>query len=323
MIKKSNSFLFGILILIFSIGCSNEEENKKLVEKNSTQINKNSKLIDELKPIANSKIVYSINNKNYEIDALPKNYIELPGKARKFFLDSHIKYSLTLGSLLEEQKKYKKTLDKQIKNELDKIAYRGINQSELDKFLYIQRLKLEKIAIEEVANKEENLTQKIEKVYKRNKDKFKFSNTVELSFILLKDEKKALTLLNKMDVNKTNITEFSSFVKKNSLDAKSRSRNGYAGYMTEESAGAKLFNTIWSHELGLVGEVLEQEDKFLLVFIHKKIKSGERTLSDVYSEIKEKLLLKKRNQWIHRVYQKNIKIKKIIIYDSFEKNQTF
>jgi len=319
--KKRNKFLFlGTLVLIFSIGCSNEKENKNLVEKNNTNIT----LINELKPISNSKTVYSIDTKNYKIDTLPKNYLKLTGKKRKIFLDFYIKYKLTLDSLKEEQKEYKNLLDKKIKTELEKIDYRGINQSELEKILYIQRLKLEKIALKEVEKQEENLTKRVEQVYERNQNKFKYPNTVELSFIVLKDKKKALSILNQMDIKNTKISEFSLLANKNSTDKKSRFTNGYAGYMTESSAGSKLFNIIWKYnKLGLIGEVLEKKDKFLLVFILKKIKAGKRTLSDVSEEIKEKLLHKKRNIWIAKRYQKIINSTKVKIYDSFENNQTF
>ena len=325
MKKRQNFVLFGILILIFSMGCSDEKENKNLVKKNISSNNDDDiKLIKELSSISTSKIVYSINNKNYGIDSLPKTYIKLEGKARKVFLDFYIKYNLTLDSLKEEEREYKEILDKKIKIESDKIIYRGINQNELDKILYMQLLKLEQIAIEEVAKKEQNLTERIEKVYKKNQDKFKYPDTVELSFIVFKDNKKAVNILSEMGVKKINITEFSSFVKKNSVDTKSRLTSGYAGYMTEKSAGLKLFNDIWKqNNLGLIRKVLERDGKYLLVFIHKKIQAGERSLSDVSDQIKEKLLYKKRNIWISKLYQKNIKTKKVTIYDSFENNQTF
>ena len=313
MILFNKNILLASLILVTSIGYANEKDDNKL--------------IDELKPIINKKTgktVYSINNKNYEIDSLPKIYKSTLGLKRKRFLDLYLKYRLTLDSLQKEKLIYKKEIDKKIKSELDKIEYRGINQSALDKTVYTQKLTLEQIALEEVSKKEENLTQKIEQIYKNNQDKFKYPDTVELSLIVLKDKKKAEKILS--DLNKTGITikDFRDFASKNSIDRVSRMNDGYSGYMTKETAGEEIFNTVWnSSKLGLINKVLEKKKKFILIYTHKKIKAGVKTFDSVKEEIREKLLNNKKNRWIKDKFHEIIQKTKVKIYDNFENNQTF
>jgi len=327
MKKPNKIILLGILLLNFSVGCSNETNNKKndlLSEENQTKTSENLKLIDELKPIVIDKTIYSINQKKYGIDSLPALYKKSSGKKRKVFLDLYLNYKITLESLLKEQNIYKKEIDKKVKIELEKIHYRGINQNILDKTLYIQKLILEQIALEEVSKVEENLTQQIEKVYQKNKSKFKYSDTIELSFIVLKDKQKAEKILKELNQGKKTIEEFAIFASKYSIDRQTRINDGYAGYISKESAGNELFKAIWSYPtLGLVNQIFEKEKNFLIIYIHKRFKSGIRNFDSVKDEIREKLLNVKKKRWIKKKYMKLIEETKIKIYDSFENNQTF
>lgn len=327
MKKPNKIILLGTLLLNFSVGCSNEDNNKKnnlLIEKNQTKTSENLKLIDELKPIIVDKTIYSINQKKYEIDALPALYKETSGKKRKVFLELYLNYKITLESLLKEQSIYKKEIDNKIKTELDKISYRGINQNILDKTLYIQKLTLEQIALEEVSKTEENLTQQIEKIYENNKDKFKYSDTIELSFIVFKDKENAEEILVELNQGKKTIEEFAISASKHSMDRPTRLNDGYAGYMSQESAGNELFKSIWSYpKLGLINKVLEKEKKFLLLYIHKKLDSGMKNLDSLKGEIQENLLDSKRKRWIKEKYIRLMEKTEIKIYDSFENNQTF
>ena len=324
MILPNKKLLLGTFLLIASIGCSNEKENKKILEKNTTSTTEKIKLIDGLKPVLDSKIVYSINDKKYGIDSLPQIYSNTSGLQRKRFLDLYLKYKLTLDSLKLEQSLYKKKINAKLKLELDRIAYRGINQNILDKTVYSQKLTLEQIALEEVSKKEENLTQKMTQIYKTNQDKFKYPNTIELSFIVLKDKKKAEYIFSALNKTKITIQDFGKFAFKHSIDRVSRVNDGYAGYMTKETAGEETFNTIWnSPKLGLVNQILEKNKKFLLIYTHKKIKANIKNFDSVKEEIREKLLNNNRNKWIKEKYHNVIQKTKVKIYDSFENNQIF
>jgi len=319
-------FLLGTLLLILSTGCSSEKENKKesLVEDSKYETIASTELIKELKTTIPNKTIYSINNKNYQIDSLPNLYKEMSGKNRKLFLEAYLNYKVTLDTLIQEQNIYKKEIDEKIKKELEQISYRGINQNILDKTIYIQKLTLEKIALEEVSKKEENLTEKLAEFYANNRDKFKYSDNVEISFILLKEKNKAEAILKELNNTEITIHTFSKLASSNSIDPQTRINDGYAGYMSKDSAGDKLFDKVWSHsKLGLINEVLEKENKFLLIYIHKKIKSDIKIFDSVKDEIKEKLLRGKKNNWIKQKYNNLMEKTKIKIYDSFEDNQTF
>ena len=301
----------------------NLKKQTKPEEINDTSLpSKKQEISEELKDSV-VDYIYTINGKKYGIDTLPSMYTKVSGKKRKLFIEKYLNYTLSLEPLVEEQKKYKELIDKNIKQKMEKNRYRGIVLDELEKDILLKSIALHTIAREEVAKNRADLDKKVKEFYTKNEKKYSYKRNIEVSYIHFKDEKKAKEVFSKLKQKKIDIARFASFARKYSISKKMRFNSGYFGYLLEDEKHKEFFDKLWKTKEGFVDEILKSGDFFILVYIHQKREAGVESFEDAKDTIRTNMLIRPVRVWINKHYRKIMKHTKVDVFDTFEDNKSF
>ena len=324
--KKIKILGYGLIASVV-MGCDTPQSIKENNNSTTKEISKsisleNQKISEELKTSV-VDYIYTINGKKYAVDTLPNMYTKVSGKKRKLFIENYLNYTLSLETLVEEQKKYKKQIDENIKQEMKKNRHRGIVLDELQREILLKSIALHTIAREEIAKDRKDLDKKIKEFYTKNEKKYIYKRNIEVSYIRLKDEEKAKEILSKLTKEKVDIARFASFAREYSISKKMKVNSGYFGYLLEDEKHKDFFTTLWKSKDGFVNKILKSEDSFMLVYIHKKREAGVKGFKDAKDEIRTNMLIRSVRVWINRHYRKIMKKTKVDIFDTFEDNKSF
>jgi len=323
-IKKINILGYGLIASVV-MGCDTPQsikENNITKEINKSVSLENQEMSDELKELV-VDYIYTINGKKYGVNTLPSLYTKISGKKRKLFLTNYLNYTLTLEALKKEQKLYKKQIDKYIKQEMEKNRHRGIVLDELEREILIKSITLRTIAREEMAKEKKGLDKDVKEFYTKNKKEYSYKRNIEVSYIYLKDEKKAKEILSKLTKEKVDIARFASFARDYSIGKNMRFNSGYFGYLLEDKKHKDFFAELWKSKDGFVNKILKSGELFILVYIHQKREAGVESFEEVKDEIRTAMLEKRVNLWINRKYNKIMKKIRVHIFDKFEDNKSF
>lgn len=326
-IKQIKILGYGLIASVV-MGCDTPQSTKESNSSGSQEIKKSlslekEEISEELKDSV-VNYIYTINGKKYGVETLPNLYIETSGKKRKLFLEKYLNYTLSLESLQEEQIKYKKQIDRYIKQEIEKNRYRGVVLDELEKEILFKSITLRTIAREEIAKDREDLDKKVKEFYTKNEKKYSYKRNIEVSYIYFKDEEKAKEVLFKLKKEKVDIARFASFAREYSISKKMRFNSGYFGYLLEDEKHKEFFSELWkSKENGFIPTVMKSNNVFILVYIHQKREAGVESFEEAKDTIRTNMLTKSVRGWINRHYRKIIKNTKVDIFDTFEDNKSF
>jgi hypothetical protein len=317
---RQTKILGYVFIAFMVLGCDthiSKKESNVSIEKENQKISK--ELEDSM-----VDYIYTVNGKKYGVNTLPSLYTKVSGKKRKLFIEKYLNYTLSLESLLEEQKKYKKEINRYIKQEFEKNRYRGIVLDELEKEILIKTITLRTIAREEMAKEIKDLDKKVKEFYSKNEKKYHYKRNIEISYIRRKDEKKIKDILAKLTKKKVDIRRFASFAKEYSLSKRMRFNSGYFGYLLEDKRHKEFFYELWkTKENGFVPRIIKSNESFMLVYIHQKRGVGLESFEDVKDTIRTDILSKRVGIWINRHYRKIMKNIIVDIFDTFENNKSF
>ena len=317
MVKKQMKILSYGLMASIVLGCDTPQSLK---EENSSK-----QKVEVSKELQSSMVnyIYTINDKKYGVDSLPSLYTKVNGKKRRLFIEKYINYTLSLEPLQEEQKKYKKQIDKNIKQEMEKNHHRGIVLDELEKEILLKSITLRTIAREEIAKDRADLDKEVKEFYTKNEKKYSYKRNIEVSYIYFKDEEKAKEVLSKLRKEKVDIARFASFAREYTISKKMRFNSGYFGYLLEDEKHKAFFVELWKSKDGFVDKLIKSDKNFILVYIHQKREAGLESFEEAKDTIRTSMLAKSIRAWINRHYRKIMKKTKVDIFDTFEDNKSF
>ncbi len=326
-IKKINILGYGLIASVV-MGCdapqSIKESNSNSIQEINESIYLESQKISKELNISVVDYIYTINNKKYGVDTLPSLYNKVSAKKRKLFLEKYLNYTLSLEPLVEEQKKYKKQIDKNIKQEIEKNHHRGIILDELEKEILLKSITLRTIAREEIAKDREDLDKKVKEFYTKNEKKYSYKRNIEVSYIYFRDEEKAKEVLSKLTEEKVDIARFASFAREYSISKKMKFNSGYFGYLLEDEKHKEFFSNLWNQtkKSGFIAKVMKSNNIFILVYIHQKREAGIESFEEARDTIRTNMLTRSVRVWINRHYRKIMKNTKVDIFDTFEDNKS-
>ncbi len=267
-------------------------------------------------------VVFSINDINYTVNNLVKNYSSLSGKVRKKFLASYLNYKLTLDQIPKEiQNKYQDSINKKIEDKKSKLKEQAIKLNPSSERIMILKITLDTIGQEEASKSHKKLDKEIKEFYDKNIDKYNYPNYVTISHIVLKNEEQAKELLELIKQSSNPKEKLAEFAYKFSGDVGSKGNYGYIGDVSAEVVGEKFFKKLWkSKESGIVEDIIQEEksDFYHIVYMFKKQKAGVSKLEDVKNDIREYILQFDRRKWIREYYLKAKEKNKVKTFDTFK-----
>ena len=266
--------------------------------------------------LSTKKIIYSINNKAFGLETLPKAYGEAKGKERKKFLNLFINNKIVLDTLNKEQITYKKEINSELSKAEAEWKRKGIILDSLSKKVTVQKATLDLIAYLEVEKLDKNISKTVEKFYKDKKTEYLHENGIEISLIATKTKEEAKKLLK----NKNDTALFERTWKKSILNKNKKS--SYGGFITEKSS-KEFFDKLWkSKEIGVYSEIIKYKNNYFIVYIHQRKEKEILPFNEVKKDIKRYLLQAKKESFLGRKQKKALASSKVIIYDVFDNNYT-
>lgn len=303
LIKKISTLI--LISSLFFVGCSSQtEEKEELKEKEEPKL-------------VTKKLIYSINNKAFGLETLPKAYKDATGKERKKFLNLFINNKIVLDSLTKEQTIYKKEISNELSEAKTEWKRKGLMLDSLSNEVTIQKATLDIIAYLEVEKKDNNFSKMVEKFYKDKETEYYHESGVEVSTIASKTKEEAETLLKSLLESKNNIFLFEKAWNKSALYDKSK-KSSYGGFITNQSS-KEFFNKLWdSKELGVYSKTIKYKENYFITYIHKRKEKGSIPFNEVKKDIKRYLLQAKKRSFLGKKQKEALASSKVIIYDTFD-----
>lgn len=250
--------------------------------------------------IDESKVLAKVNSRTITIDEFKKNFENLPGgydsvkiQDRRRILDDTIRIEL----LYQDAARRGLERDDDVKRLIDE-AKRQILAAQLIK------LEFDNVRVE---------PKEIEDFYNTYKNEFAEPEQITLRQIVVDTEEEAKQIL--VELLQGNAADFAQVAK-----ARSKAPNAKDGGLVESVKKGELFsqldNAAFSLEIGAISGVVKGPDGYYIVRLESKIPQKQKTLSQAWDEIKDGLLILKRNKALEdKISQLKSQADKLEIYE--------
>ncbi|MDI6717165.1 MAG: peptidylprolyl isomerase [Actinomycetota bacterium] len=292
------------VIAIYVAGCSREPLAATVNGKNITVAEVDERLkqmmgnhMEQFKgeqgKILEDQVKYDLLNKMIERELLVQEADKLGIKVSKKQLDAKIKEMMKAfnlkdeKALLEALKQQSMTLE-QFKEDVEKYAKVQMLGERITKDV-------------KVAPKE------VEDYYNLNKNEFLTKDQVHAAHILVDKEEDAKKILKEL----RNGADFAELARKYSIDTGSKSSGGDLSWKDKDMYVKEFADACWSLEPGQLSEPVKTQYGYHIIKLIDKKPARQKTFSEVESQIKEKLVLAKKQELFNKWYS-DIKKKAVI-----------
>jgi len=245
-----------------------------------------------------STTIATVNGIKITDDIVPA-YTKLDDAKKKVVREQLINEFLLMDYALKDKsvtsdKKFKEIVKNQIeavekaykaktKKELTDEQKRNIKGSIAMKFLLAKKAKKMKVSDKEA-----------KEFFNKNKEKFKFPDSVEIASIATKDKKEAEKILKQIKKSKDKPAKLMSIAKK-------KKQRGYLGWLPKNAFPEDVFKKIYSMKPNtLVKKPIKVQDTYNITYLINKKKSGLAKFSDVKDNLKMMLKQQKVAKWAEK-----------------------
>jgi len=195
---------------------------------------------------------------------------------------------------------------------LQSKGYKGLSQfKERLKPVILEQLRVQKLKAKVTANA--TVTEEEAKdYYTKNATEFTEPEKVRVSYIMLKDEKSAKDVADKIKSGKIS---FSDAVQKYSTDEYSKKTNGDLGWVSRKMLGEEFDNIAFNTRVGEVIGPLKTKYGWHVMKVTGHVQQEVKAFSKVRGDIEKKLLMNKKSKMWEDWYsnwKKNSKIKRFL-----------
>ncbi len=199
----------------------------------------------------------------------------------QYALKSGVTKDPRFKKLFEAQKKQiAKVYKERFKKNLTKAQIENIKGSLAVKFLLDKKAKSIKVTDKEA-----------KEFYKKNLDKFKFPDSVEIATIATNDKKEAMRIYRKLKKAKDIPAELMKI-------AKEKGQRGYLGWLPKNVFPKDVFKKIYSAKPGhLIKKPIEVNGVYNVTYLVNKKKAGLAKFKDIKDNLKQLLKQQKLAKW--------------------------
>lgn len=235
----------------------------------------------------------------------------------KQFKEQILEGLITEKLIAQEAKKKKiKVTDKEVSKEIDNIkkmfkteqefndALQKQNMDEKDLLKNVENnLLLERVKAKVIGEVKITDTQAKEH-YDKNKDQFKVGDQVDVSHVLVKDEKTAKEVKEKLDKGE----DFAALAKEYSTDDSNKDKGGSLGFITKEQVVPEFGNAAFKLKKGEISGPVKTEFGFHIIKLNDTKKASTKSFEEVkeliISQLTEEEKSKLFNTWLDEVRKK-------------------
>ncbi len=252
------------------------------------------------------KTLVTVNGHKIDDSIIPKNYHKLNTKQKNKLIEQLIREDLLFQSLLKSDivntSEFKRSFAKQ--KEKVQTSYQALTGKNLTK-AQIESIKGSVALMLYKRKKAKGITvtdDEAKRFYEKNKDKFKFLDSIEIADIIVPTENQAKEIISKLKNSKNLKKDFIKMANK-------YNQNGYMGWFQKGNAPANLFDTVYSAKpKTLITTPIKTKHGYNIIYLLNKKEAGtvsfENAKESIKDFLKKNIITKELKEKIDKLYSK-------------------